>query len=152
MTCGGFCGGASGPPPIDDCEDIEQTDGITALEIGAPNEGEFDPFEDGEGAELQLGGQGATMFMYRLRIHGTNLPGCIDELGKFSTQDGDSAESRFRVRTHEDKNGGRSTEPVYIILDNPPQFSCGTPTIEAKVGHLVRAVPVAIGTEPCDPT
>lgn len=47
------------------------------VEIGPPGAGAFRPFRDGEPIELIVGGQGAPMIAFRVRVAGEDVPACV---------------------------------------------------------------------------
>jgi hypothetical protein len=67
-------------PKYDYCS-MGGTGSVTTLEIGSDaadgSEPPFTPWHDGDTAKVVKGGQGALMFVTRLRATGTSVPECI---------------------------------------------------------------------------
>ena len=124
-------------PQPDTCNNPSTT-GVETLEMGAGVEGAFRPFDAGEKLSVVLGGQGASMLTFRLRV-GPKAPECIDQsLSVNSAFDHETLASvTVPAATYTESGGIRATKTMYLIgsrFSFPPRVQ-----VVAKVGKVVSS-------------
>lgn len=113
-----LCGGCA-PLPSESCRTpFEGTLGGGVVEIGPVGTEAFRPFEDGERIRPEFGAQGLTMFFFRVRVDGEDLPGCVTVSASASLDGVPSAPSVYPVKLR----CGQSLRVFTIYPTNPCEF------------------------------
>lgn len=92
---------------------------LTSVEIGyLDGSGGFLPFVDQSVASLQFGGQGSTMYVAHLRLHGSGVPACVPQKTYLEQLDGTVISSEdAAMATDPAGTGTWITGAMYLVYD-----------------------------------
>jgi len=119
-------GGGECPPEPDSCASGD-TGGVTALELGAPDDSAFMPWADGDIISVVSGDQGLDMLSLRVRLGGPDVPDCVefDFAADYPTPSApesgqrDTAGRRWSLATYADGEA-RVIKTHFLVLPSRP--------------------------------
>jgi len=141
---------ASGPgpnpvPEPDSCEGGGDAGEVTAVSFGGPTEGDFVEWSEGEQVFLTIGGQGTAMLGVRLRLSGPTVPECLAHQTELWADGGRIAGDSIPVHTYDDARGGRTTLPMFLILDGPEPAPGDPIEVRTTIGAQTRTISLELG-------
>lgn len=126
--CAGGClfRGCGSPSPQPDTCAPGSAAPVDALELGAGEDGPFQPIATGSVVHPVYGGQGAIMVLFRLRARGASVPACMQQRTTVADSSGQVvARSDAALMTEPDASlpNARATELIYLPGALPPAGS-----------------------------
>jgi hypothetical protein len=114
-------GGCGAAPAPDACLGAaQQRSEIDTVEIGSPDEAQFQPLEEGAAVQAVRGPQGGDMIPLRLRVAGASPPACLQQSTQV-VQDQVSGTLSTPLTTYPDAPGTRATRTLYVVLNGTPR-------------------------------